>query len=90
MLVIVRRKTKRRLTLSLKVLVALFVISLVFSHLYNMYAGKDVIREGWLRDDRPSGNPLRVENQYKAAENKNPDILDQFVVKLRDLYQRDQ
>jgi len=89
-LVIVRRKTKRRLTLSLKVIVAVFVISLVCSHLYNMYAGKDVIREGWLRDDRPSGNPLRVENGYKAAEKKNPDILDQFVVKLRDLYQKDQ
>lgn len=87
MLFILRRKTKRKLTLSLKVLVALFVISLVCSHLYNMHAGKNVIREGWLRDDKPSGNPLRVENAAKAAQKKNPDILDQFVVKLKDLYQ---
>jgi hypothetical protein len=89
-LVIVRRKTKRRLTLGLKVLVAIFVISLVCSHVYNMYSGKNVIREGWLRDDKPSGNPLRVQNGYGAVEKKNPDILDQFVVKLRDLYQKDQ
>jgi len=89
-LFIIRKKTKRRATLSLKLLVAIFLISLICSHVYNMYNGKDVIREGWLRDDKPSGNPLRVENGYKAADKNNPDILDQFVVKLRDLYQQDQ
>lgn len=90
MLVIVRRKTKRRLTLGLKFLVAVFIISLICSHMYNMYNGKNVIREGWLRDDKPSGNPLRVENGYGAAAEKNPDLLDQFVVKVRDLYQKNQ
>lgn len=76
--------------MGLKVLVAIFIISLVCSHMYNMYIGKNVIREGWLRDDKPSGNPLRVENGYGTATKKNPDLLDQFVVKVRDLYQKDQ
>jgi len=112
-LFIIRKKTKRRATLSLKLLVAIFLISLICSHVYNMYNGKDVIREGWLRDDKPSGNPLRVENGYKAADKNNrddkpsgnpmrvenqarenqennPNVLDRFVVIVRDYYQKDQ
>lgn len=90
MLVILRNRTKKRITLGFRILVTLFIISLVVSHLYNMYHGTDVIREGWLRDDRPSGNPLRVENIKKSDNKGNPGVLDQFVVKLRDFYQKDQ
>lgn len=90
MLVIFRNRTKRRLVLGLRILVTLFILSLVFAHLYNIYNGNNLIREGWLRDDKPSGNPIRVENTGLADEQKDQGVLDQFVVRLRDFYQRDQ
>ncbi len=90
MLVIVRQRTKKRLTLGVRLLITLLIFSLIFSHLYNMYHGKNVVREGWLRDDRPSGNPMRVENTKETGKKSDPNVLDRFVVKLRDFYQKDQ
>lgn len=90
MFVIVRNRTKRRLTIGCRILVALFIVSLIVSHIYNMYSGTNVIREGWLREDSPSGHPLRVENIKESAHKDNPGLLDQFVIKLRDFYQKDQ
>jgi len=89
MLVIIRNRTKKRITLGLRILITLFILSLVFSHLYNMYNGNNIVREGWLREDRPSGNPMRVENTEKTVEKNGPDVLDQFVIKVRDFYQKD-
>jgi len=89
LLVIFRPRTKRRLTLGFRLLVTVFIFSLVVSHLYDMYSGHNTIREGWLREDKPSGNPMRVENQKQAAEEKDPSVLDEFVVKLRDFYRKD-
>ena len=90
MLIILRSRTKRRLVLGFRLLITLFIFSLVFAHLYNIYHGNNLIEEGRLWDDRPSGNPIRVENSEQAAESKDPGVLDQFVVRLRDFYQRDQ
>ncbi len=90
MLFILRARTRKRIALGFKFLVTLFVVSLVFSHLYNMYLGHDIVREGWLRDDRPSGNPMRVENIKQNGKENTPGALDLFEAKLRDFYQKDQ
>lgn len=90
MLVIVRPRTKKIIRACFQIFVAVFVLALVVSHLFNMYTGKDVIREGWLRDDRPSGNPMRVENVEKSVNKSSPDVLDRFVVKIRDFYHKNQ
>ncbi len=90
MLLIVRPQTKKNLTLGLRIFVTLFVLTLVLGHLYNMYHDNNVIREGWLRDDKPSGNPMRVENDPQIIKNNNIHVLDQFVVKLKDFYHKDQ
>lgn len=90
MLVIVRPRTKKRITLGFRILVTVFVLTLVIGHLYNMYHDNNVIREGWLRDDKPSGNPMRVHNEPKVLKDNNPGVLDQFVIKLRDFYLKDQ
>ncbi|PKM80113.1 MAG: hypothetical protein CVU89_15250 [Firmicutes bacterium HGW-Firmicutes-14] len=89
MLVILRDRTRKRITLGIRVLATLFIASLVISHLINMYNGKDPIREGWLREDRPSGNPMRVEISEQTVKKEDPSILDRFVVKLRDFYRID-
>lgn len=89
MLVIVRPRTKKRLSLGGRVLITVLILSMVFGHLYNTLHGKNMIKEGWLRNDRPSGNPMRVENVQNKKENRNPGVLNQFVVKLRDFYHQD-
>lgn len=90
MLLIIRPRTKRRLTLGGRILITALILSLVVGHLYYTFHGKNMIREGWLRNDRPSGNPMRVENVQKQQVNNNPGTLNQFVVKLRDFYHHNQ
>lgn len=90
MLLIVRNRTKRRFSFGFRVFVTVLVLALTVSHLYSMYNGKNIIKEGWLRDDRPSGNPLRVENTKQTVKKGSSNVLDQFVVKLKDFYQKDQ
>ncbi len=90
MLVVLRPRTKKRLTVGFRILVTLFVLALVIGHLYNMYHDNELIREGWLREDKPSGNPMRVENQARESQENSPSVLDQFVVKVRDFYHKDQ
>ncbi len=90
MLVILRSRTRKRITVGVKVLVTMFVVALVISHMYNIYQGRDIVREGWLKDDRPSGNPMRVENTRPIEKETTPGALDQFQAILRDFYQKDQ
>ena len=90
MLVVIRPQTRRRITRGFRVLVTVFVMVLVLGHLYNMYHGSRSVMEGWLKEDRPSGNPMRVENQARENQENNPNVLDRFVVIVRDYYQKDQ
>lgn len=90
MLVIVRPRTKKRLMVLVKVMVTVFIFALVIGHFYNITHGKNMIREGWLRDDKPSGNPMRVENvPNHSLDDKKSGPLSEFVVKLRDFYHRE-
>jgi len=90
MFIIVRNRTKQRFMLGFKILVTLIILGLVCTHLYNIYYGPAPTREGWLKDDRPSGNPMRVEkSELKVDKSKQENILDGFVVKLQDFYRRD-
>ncbi len=90
MFIIVRNRTKLKLVLGFRILVTLIILGLVVTHLYNIYQGPVVTKEGWLRDDRPSGNPMRVEKtEKKAVNSQQGNILDEFVVKLQDFYRMD-
>jgi hypothetical protein len=90
MFIIVRAATKRKVTLGFRIMVTLVILGLVISHLYNIYHNAALSQEGWLRDDRPSGNPLRVEKtEQKADKMPKGNILDEFVVKMQDFYRKD-
>lgn len=88
MLIILRTRTKRLITLGFKLIITLFVVSIIVSHLVNSYQGKDVIREGWLREDKPSGNSMRVEKNHGYVENGNSNLMDEFVVQLKGFYRK--
>ncbi|MFZ5641814.1 MAG: hypothetical protein ACOY4Q_14150 [Bacillota bacterium] len=90
MFIIVRSATKRKVTLGFRILVTLVILGLVVSHLYNIYHNSALSQEGWLRDDRPSGNPMRVEkSEQKVDKTQKGNILDEFVVKMQDFYLKD-
>lgn len=89
MLIILRQATKRKISKGFRMIVTMVVISMIVGHLYNMYHGNNFIRQGWIRDDRPSGNPMRVQNDKNTLKKDNQNALDQFVVDLRGFYRRD-
>lgn len=60
MFVIIRSATKRKMVLGLRIMVTLVVLGLVVSHLYNIYYHSTLSQAGWLKEDKPSGNPMKV------------------------------
>ncbi len=88
MFVILRNRTKEKLTLGFRILVTLVVLGMVLTHLYTIYNGYIFTSQGLLREDRPSGNPMRVEGpQANGDQQKNTGTpFDKFVVKLKDFY----
>ncbi|WP_418792404.1 hypothetical protein [Phosphitispora sp. TUW77] len=89
-LVILTPRIKRKLAVGFRVMVTLFVLVLMIGHLYNMYHDNELFKQGWLRDDKPSGNPMRVEEQTRETAENPQSVLNQFVGKVRDFYHRDQ
>lgn len=88
MLVILR--AKRIINLGLKIIVTIFVVSLIIGHLFNIYQSASTVRGGWLREDKPSGNSMRVENMQKPVQEEDSNILDRFVIQLKGFYQKDE
>ena len=88
MLIILRTKTKRLINLGFKIVITVFVVSIIISHLVNSYQGNNVIREGWLREDKPSGNSMRVEKNQESLQDSNSNMLDEFVVQLKGFYRK--
>ena len=90
MFLIVRSGTKRKFIFGLKILVTLIVLGLVFTHIYNMYQGPVAAKAGWLKEDRPHGNPMRVEKtEQQEVKSDKEHFMDEFVVKLQDFYRKD-
>lgn len=78
------------MVLGFRILVTLVILGLVVTHLYNIYHHTALSQEGWLKEDRPSGNPMRVEKtEQKAGKLQKGNVMDEFVVKMQDFYRRD-
>jgi hypothetical protein len=90
MFIIVRAGTKRKMALGFRIMVTLVVLGLVMTHLYNIYSHAAITQEGWLREDKPSGNPMRVEkNEQMTDKQQEGKLLDEFVVKMQEFYRKD-
>lgn len=90
MFIIIGSAIKRKIALTFRILVTLIILGLVVTHLYNIYHHSAMSQEGWLREDRPSGNPMRVEKTEQKVEKKQKgNVLDEFVVKMQDFYRKD-
>jgi len=45
---------------------------------------------GWMQDEHPTGNPMRVEQPQDVPGTEFSDRVDQFVIKLQNFYLQEQ
>jgi hypothetical protein len=83
-MIIVVGKWKRKLIrlATLVVLIALFVAAVPL--VSGIFYEKVPVFSGWMKDEHPSGNPMRVEN-VSGSSGFNQQI-DQFVIKMQSFY----
>ncbi len=75
-------------------LVAVVVMVLAFAAAIPMVSGlfyeRVPVFSGWMDDEHPSGNPMRVENNPQETkiqeDNKLNEKMDRFVVKVQNFY----
>jgi len=85
--VLVISKVRERLYLILRILILLALLALILPKIYGIMEGQSFL--SGLEDRKPSGNPMRVENQAATTEKKEDEgLLQDFVVKLRDFYKK--
>lgn len=95
MLILLSKKNVKRLVFALKVIALVLLLSLSISELYKLYHRYDFNNKSWLKDDNPSGNPLKVyTNQEESVAKDEPiiyinnkkSLLDEFRLKLERYY----
>ena len=87
MIIVVGKWKKKLIRLGVLVVVlALFAaaVPMVSGILYE----KVPVFSGWMQDEKPSGNPLRVENS-PTTDNLN-NTVDRFVIQLQNFYHTEQ
>jgi len=83
MIIVVGKWKKKLIRLATVVLIlALFVAAIPM--VSGIFYEKVPVFSGWMKDEQPSGNPMRVE---KTQEDTNfNQTLDRFVVKMQNFY----
>lgn len=83
MIIVVGKWKKKLIRLATVVLIlALFVAAVPM--VSGIFYEKVPVFSGWMKDEQPSGNPMRVE---KTQEDTNfNQTLDRFVVKMQNFY----
>lgn len=73
---------------------ALIVVVVLFAAALPTVAGafyeKVPVFSGWMQDEHPTGNPMRVEQPQDVPGTEFSDRVDQFVIKLQNFYLQEQ
>lgn len=83
-MIIVVGKWKKKVAKFLGVLVLIIAFVMAVPLLTGLLVNQVPAFSGWFQDEKPSGNPMRVENQ--GGSSTFHQVLDQFVIKLQDFY----
>lgn len=70
----------------LRILILLALLALILPKVYGIMEGQNIL--SGLEDRKPSGNPMRVDNQAAQEDKEDDGLLQNFVVKLRDFYKK--
>ncbi|MEN6350539.1 MAG: hypothetical protein ABFD08_14230 [Syntrophomonas sp.] len=83
-MILVINNWKRKLLKFLTVLVLILAFALAIPVLTGILYQQIPVMGGWLKEEHPSGNPLRVEKNQDGT--KFDKAVDQFVIKLQNFY----
>lgn len=87
MFVVVISKFRQRTWLILRVLIILLLLALLIPPLVYSLTTKD-ITSGWFKEQRPTGNPMRVDNHQHEFQKLKESPVDQFKETLRNYYNK--
>ncbi len=82
-MLIIIKDWKRKMVRLVKVLVVILACAILIPQLVAYMGSHQPAFFGWGKEETPSGNPMRVENNPNT---KFTEVVDQFVVKLQDFY----
>jgi hypothetical protein len=83
MIIIVGKWKKKVIRLAtIIVIVALFAAAIPL--VSGIFFEKVPVFSGWMKDEHPSGNPMRVEDDSQASDFNQK--VDQFVIKIQNFY----
>lgn len=83
-MIIVVGKWKRKVVRFLVVVALVIAFIAAIPMLTGILSKQVPAFSGWLQEEQPSGNPMRVETTEKTSHFNQ--VLDQFVIKLQDFY----
>jgi hypothetical protein len=93
MLVLLSKKSVKKFIFWLKVVSLALLITFAAVELYKLYHQYDFKNKTWLREDKPSGNPLKVQNRHfdfpreaVPSLSKESNFLEEFKVKMERYY----
>lgn len=75
---------KRKLLKVLAVCTLILAFAMAAPILTGLFYEQIPVMSGWLKEEHPSGNPLRVEKDNDGS--KFNQVVDQFVIKLQNFY----
>jgi len=84
--IIIVKDWRRKLVNVTMALVVILAFTLLFPRLMGLMGNNWPVFSGWLKDESPSGNPMRVENREKTNFDR---AVDQFVIKLQNFYYKE-
>lgn len=70
LLILIRSSTRQKVYFTFRLLLVIALLSLVFIQLSGLFKGYTLSSGGWLKDDNPSGNYLRVERIKGSNQSK--------------------
>ncbi len=83
-MIIVMGRWKQKVLKFLGILVLIMAFVMAVPAITGMLVNQVPAFSGWLQDEHPSGNPMRVETDENSGTFNQ--VLDQFVIKLQDFY----
>jgi hypothetical protein len=84
-MIIVVGKWKQKLIRLATIVVVIALFAAAIPLVSSIFYEKVPVFNGWMKDDIPSGNPMRVDNSPQTTDFNQK--VDQFVIKVQNFYQ---
>lgn len=89
-MVIVVGKWKEKLIRVAALIVVVVLFAAALPTVAGVFYEKVPVFSGWMQDEHPTGNPMRVEQPQDVPGTEFSDRVDQFLIKLQNFYLQEQ